>query len=75
MATRVLRMNGGDHEPLGQMWVSRFVTRNPRIPSLVGRTTDSVLIPAAGRRTVSAFLQLFERTRVELGYGVRISGM
>ncbi|KAF1922863.1 uncharacterized protein M421DRAFT_426485 [Didymella exigua CBS 183.55] len=41
MAARILHMNGDD-EPLGQLWIPRFIARNPR-------------------------LELFERTRMELG--------
>ncbi|KAF3034265.1 hypothetical protein E8E11_001061 [Didymella keratinophila] len=66
MATRLLRMNG-DHEPLGQLWVSHFITRNPRVASIVGRTIESARTSAANYETIKAFLELFERTRVELG--------
>jgi hypothetical protein len=66
MATRILRMNG-DYEPLGQLWVPHFITRNPRVASIVGRTIESARATAASYETIRAFLELFERTRVELG--------
>jgi hypothetical protein len=66
MATRILHMNG-DYEPLGQLWVPHFITRNPRVASIVGRTIESARTTAANYETIRAFLELFERTRVELG--------
>ena len=66
MATRILHMNG-DYEPLGQLWVPHFITRNPRVASIVGRTIKSARTTAANYKTIRAFLELFERTRVELG--------
>jgi hypothetical protein len=66
MATRILHMNG-DYEPLGQLWVPHFITRNPRVASIVGRTIESARTTAASQDTIRAFLELFERTRIELG--------
>lgn len=66
MATRILTMNG-DPRPLGQQWVSHFITRNPRVSSVVGRTIESLRTTAASYNTIKAFLELFERTRIELG--------
>jgi hypothetical protein len=66
MATRILRMNG-DTQPLGQLWVPHFITRNPRVASIVGRTIESARTTAANFETIRAFLELFERTRRELG--------
>ena len=66
MATRLLRMNG-DHEPLGQLWIPHFIARNPRVASIVGRTIESARTTAASYETIRAFLELFERTRIELG--------
>ena len=66
MATRILRMNG-DYEPLGQLWVPHFITRNPRVALIVGRTIKSARTTAASYETIRAFLELFKRTRVELG--------
>ena len=57
----------GDHEPLGQLWVPYFIARNPRVASVVGRTIESAHTTGANYETVRAFLELFERTRIELG--------
>ena len=66
MATRILHMNG-DHKPLGQRWVAHFIARNPRVASVVGRMIESARTTAANYETIRAFLELFERTRIELG--------
>ena len=66
MATRILHMNG-DYEPLGRLWVPHFIARNPRVASIVGRTIESARTTAANYDTIKAFLELFERTRIELG--------
>ncbi|KAJ8110241.1 hypothetical protein OPT61_g6864 [Boeremia exigua] len=65
MATQILHMND-DYEPLGQLWVPHFIARNPRVASIVGRKIESARTTAANYETVRAFLELFERTRVEL---------
>jgi hypothetical protein len=57
----------GDTEPLGQLWVPHFIARNPRVASVVGRTIESARTTGANYETVRAFLELFERTRIELG--------
>ncbi|UPX14071.1 uncharacterized protein EKO05_0004563 [Ascochyta rabiei] len=66
MATLILHMNG-DYEPLGHKWVTHFITRNPRVASIVGRKIESARTTAANYETIRAFLELFERTRIELG--------
>lgn len=65
MATRVLRMNG-DHEPLGKLWISNFLSRQPRVASIVGRSTEAPRAEAASPAKIRAFLELFERIRIEL---------
>jgi hypothetical protein len=65
MATRVLRMNG-DHERLGQLWISNFLSRQPRVTSIVGRPIEAPRAEAASPAKIRAFLELFERTRIEL---------
>jgi hypothetical protein len=57
----------GDYEPLGQLWVPHFINRNPRVASIVGRKIESARTTAANYETIRAFLELFERTRIELG--------
>lgn len=66
MATRILHMNG-DYEPLGQLWVPHFIARNPRVASIVSRTSKSARTTSASSEITRAFLGLFERTRIELG--------
>jgi hypothetical protein len=66
MASRILHMNS-NYEPLGRLWVPHFITRNPRVASIVGRTIESAQTTAANYETIRAFLELFERTRIELG--------
>ena len=57
----------GDYEPVGQLWVLHFINRNSRVASLVGRTIGGACSTAANYETIRAFLELFERTRIELG--------
>ena len=57
----------GDYEPLGQLWIPHFIARNPRVASIVGRTIEGARTTAASQDTIRAFLELFERTRIELG--------
>jgi hypothetical protein len=57
----------GDTELLGQLWVPHFIARNPRVALVVGRTIESARTTGANYETVRAFLELFERTRIELG--------
>ena len=40
MANRILRMNG-DTRPIGKLWVSHFIKRQPRIASVIGRKLDA----------------------------------
>jgi hypothetical protein len=40
MAARILHMNGDD-APLGHLWVSHFLQRNPRVHSIVGRSIEA----------------------------------
>ncbi|KAF1930156.1 uncharacterized protein M421DRAFT_49574, partial [Didymella exigua CBS 183.55] len=47
--------------------VPHFIACNPRVASIVSRTTGSARATAASQDTIQAFLELFERTRIELG--------
>ena len=58
MATQILQMNG-DYKPLGQLLVPHFITRNPRVASIVGRTIESARTTAPSYNTIQAFLELF----------------
>ena len=49
-----------------QLWIPNFISRNPRVASIVGRTIESVRATGASHDTIRAFLELFERTRIEL---------
>lgn len=66
MANRILRMNG-DQQPVGKLWLSHFVRRNPRVSSVVGRKLEAPRAEAATPEQVRAFLELFEQTRQRLG--------
>ena len=65
MANRILRMNG-DKNPVGKLWLSHFIKRNPRIASVVGRKLEAQRAEAATPEQIRAFLELFERTRRRL---------
>ncbi|KAF7564356.1 HTH-Tnp-Tc5 multi-domain protein [Pyrenophora tritici-repentis] len=66
MANRILRMNG-DHRPVGKHWMAAFLKRNPRVASVVGRKIEAARAEGATPVQISAFLELFERTRTRLG--------
>ena len=57
MATRILRLSG-DHEPLGQRWISSFLARQPQVASIVGRSIDTLRAEAASPAQILAFLEL-----------------
>tara|TARA_R110002003_G_scaffold853_2_gene21702 strand:- start:2227 stop:3540 length:1314 start_codon:yes stop_codon:yes gene_type:complete len=57
----------GDDAPLGQYWMRKFLRRNPRVHSIVGRSIDAERAKAADPEVIRAFLQLFEETRRRLG--------
>lgn len=66
MATRILHICG-DHDPLGKRWIQSFLSRQPRVASIVGRSIKAARAGAASPERIRAFLELFERTRIELG--------
>jgi hypothetical protein len=66
MATRILRTNRDD-AALDHLWVSRFLQRDPRVYSTVGRLIEATRAEAADPELIRAFLKLFEQTRVRLG--------
>jgi hypothetical protein len=48
MAARILHMNG-DVEPLGKAWVSKYIQRNLRVKSVVGRPMEAARVEADSR--------------------------
>lgn len=64
MAGRILVMNG-DSAPLGKMWLKSFLSRQPRVASIVGRRLESVRAEAAKPALIRDFYQRFERIRLE----------
>jgi hypothetical protein len=69
MAVRILRL-GGDHDQLRQRWISSFLTRQPRVASIVGRSIEASRAEAASPAQIQAFLELFNRTRIALNIRV-----
>jgi len=55
-----------DHEPLGHLWVTNFLWRNPRVHSIVGRSIEASRAKAATLELIRDFLELFKRTRLRL---------
>jgi hypothetical protein len=56
----------GDQNPVGKLWVSHFLHRNPRVASVVGRKIEAQRAEAATPEQVRAFLERFEATRRRL---------
>jgi hypothetical protein len=69
MATRILQVNG-DHDPLGVHWISSFLSRQPQVSSIVGRSIEAARAESASPAQILAFLELFERTRIALNIKV-----
>ena len=65
MANRILRMNG-DEQPVGKLWLSHFIKRQPRVASVVGRKIEAQRVEAATPDQLRAFLELYEQTRQRL---------
>lgn len=65
MASRILQQYG-DTQPLGKRWISSFITRNPRVASIIGRKLEASRARAATPEQVRAWLELFEQTRSRL---------
>jgi hypothetical protein len=66
MANRILRMNG-DAQPVGKLWVSHFIKRQPRVASVIGRKIDAQRVEASTSDQLRAFLEHYEQTRERLG--------
>ncbi|KAK7177393.1 transposase [Paraphaeosphaeria sporulosa] len=70
MAIRVLQSNG-DTEPLGKRYIQHFITRNPRVASVIGRKLDTQRADAATPEQIRAFIELFEVVRKELNIPIK----
>ncbi|KAF1997851.1 hypothetical protein P154DRAFT_440416, partial [Amniculicola lignicola CBS 123094] len=40
MVNRILRING-DNQPVGKLWLSKFIKRQPRVASVIGRKLEA----------------------------------
>ena len=65
MANRILRMNG-DTQPVGKLWVSHFIKRQPRVASVVGRKLEAQRAEAATPEQMRAFLEKYDEIRRRL---------
>lgn len=61
MATRVLRSNG-DTRRLGKDWIQKFIRRNPRVASVIGRRIDASRIDGTSQEALQDFYTLFKAT-------------
>jgi len=55
MAARVLRMNG-DTKPIGKKWLRKFIERNPKIASVIGRKIEAVRAEGTNQEALQEFL-------------------
>ncbi|KAJ5887467.1 hypothetical protein N7495_007508 [Penicillium taxi] len=62
MAARILRSNG-DNEPLGKAWLPKFIQRNPRVNSCIGRRIDVSRIHGTQPAAIQEFYELFAKTK------------
>jgi hypothetical protein len=56
----------GDNQPVGKLWISHFIRRQPRIALVVGRKLEAQRADVATPEQVRAFLELYEQTRRRL---------
>jgi len=61
MAIRVLRSNG-DTRRLGKDWIQKFIRRNPRVASVIGRRIDASRIDGTSQEALQDFYTLFKAT-------------
>jgi hypothetical protein len=64
MAVRILRMNG-DTGPLGKAWVQKYIQRNPRVKSVVGRPIEAARVKGAQPEQIQEFYDRVDRVRRE----------
>ena len=65
MANRILRMNGDD-QPVGMLWISHLLRRQPRIASVVGRKLEAQRADAATPEQIRAFLEHYKQIKQRL---------
>jgi DDE superfamily endonuclease/Tc5 transposase DNA-binding domain/helix-turn-helix, Psq domain len=66
MAARVLRLQG-DSTPLGKNWITRFLQRNPRVATCIGRSLDTARRQAATVDTINGFYAYFNQIQTQYG--------
>jgi hypothetical protein len=66
MAGIILRANG-DTQPLGKLWVSSFLRRNPDVDTLIGRKLEAARADAATPEAIQEFFERYERLRQYYG--------
>lgn len=64
MATRILQMNG-QSAPLGNRWIQKFTTRNPRIASVIGRKIEAARIQGTTQEAIQEFYDRFSQVQSE----------
>jgi hypothetical protein len=62
MAARIIRMNS-DAEPLGKAWVLKYIQRNPRVKSVVGRPIEAARVNVAQPEQIQEFYDRVDRVR------------
>jgi hypothetical protein len=62
MASRILRMNG-DSTPLGKRWITKFLQRNPRVASIVGRRIEASRVDSTSQEALLGFFTRFEEAQ------------
>jgi hypothetical protein len=64
MAARVLCMDG-DPEPLGKAWVQKYIQRNPRVKSVIGRPIEAARVKGAQPDQIQEFYNRVDGVRRE----------
>lgn len=54
MAARILELNG-DKGALGKKWIQKFISRNPRVASIIGRSIEAIRIHSTTPEALQAF--------------------
>ena len=62
MAARILLLNG-DTAPLGNRWIQKFIKRNPRVASVIGRKIKAAIIHGTSQEAMQGFYTLFKQVQ------------